>query len=82
MSEITLLEFIASQGPAFIMAVIFAWLFFNERKENAALHRELVAVLSAVAGISTPSASIPTVSTLDLPPVDGDTSDHAQKLPF
>lgn len=69
MDGLTLIEFIASQGPAFLMTVIFAWLFFKERQENAALHQMIISILAQVAKLKIPQqpGEIPTVETMDLP---------------
>jgi len=66
--DLTLVDLILNQGPAWFMAAIFAYLYVSEKRENAKLHRTLYRTLAIIAKIPDMSEddTIFEVDTLDL----------------
>jgi hypothetical protein len=66
--ELNLVDLILSQGPAYVMAAIFAYLYLQERKENARLHRTLYRTLAVIAQLPDMSEddTVFEVDTLDI----------------
>jgi hypothetical protein len=66
--DLTLVDLILNQGPAWFMAGIFAYLYVSEKKENAKLHRTLYRTLAIIAKIPDMSEDdgIFQVETLDI----------------
>lgn len=70
MENFSILEYLIGQGPAYVMAVIFAYLYISEKGENAKLHRTLYRTLAVIAKLPDMSEdeTVFEVETLDLKP--------------
>lgn len=66
--DMTLVDLILNQGPAWFMAAIFAYLYVNEKRENAKLTATLLRILAAIAKLPgiIDDDGIVQVETLDL----------------